>query len=120
MPSVAPVRLDPPTDKKPPVGPASARASSSLERTANRPTVQFQPGQLKTAQPEEEKMIVTPVPDLQRSKEAEIMSDHSGLLRKTEDQVEDPAPSAAGMRCRLQKLAQQRKCWDGSGKNFCI
>uniref|UniRef100_A0A3Q3VQG3 Anillin n=1 Tax=Mola mola TaxID=94237 RepID=A0A3Q3VQG3_MOLML len=113
MPSVAPMLSDPPTDKKPPVGPASVRSSSSLEKTAIRPAVQFQPGQLKTAQPAQEKMVVTPVPDPQGSKEAKIMSDHSGLLRKNEDRVEDSAPSAAGMKCRLQKLAEQRKYWEG-------
>lgn len=112
---VTPMLSDPPTDKKPPVGPASVRSSSSLEKTATRPAVQSQPGQLKTVQPEPEKMAVTPAPDPPSSREAEMVSDNSALHRNKEDLVEDPAPSAGGMKSRLQRLAEQRKRWDGSG-----
>lgn len=115
---VAPMLSDPPTDKKPPVGPTSIRSSLSLEKTATRPVVQSPPGQLKTAQPEPEKMAVTSAPDPPSSREAEMLSDNSALQRSKEDLVEDPAPSAVGMKSRLQRLAEQRKCWDGSGKNF--
>ncbi|KAM9340302.1 anillin [Symphorus nematophorus] len=101
---------DPSTDKKPPVGPTSIRHSSSLEKTA----VQSQPGQLKTAQPEPEKMAVTPAPDAPGSRDAEMVSVSTALHRNKEEVVEDPTPSTAGMRSRLQRLAEQRKCWDGS------
>lgn len=104
---------DPPTDKKPPVGPASIRHSSSLEKSAARPAVQ--------SQPEPEKMAVTPAAaDPPRSRGAEMVSASSALLMNKEEPMEDPAPSAAGMKSRLQRLAEQRKCWDGSGKSiFC-
>ncbi|XP_044027448.1 anillin isoform X2 [Siniperca chuatsi] len=118
--AVAPMLSDPPTDKKPPVGPASVRPTSSLEKTATRPAVQSQPGQLKTAQPEPEKMAVTPAPDLPSSREAEMVPASSALQRNKEDLVEDPAPSAAGMKSRLQRLAEQRKCWDGDGTSVAV
>ncbi|XP_076609911.1 anillin [Chaetodon auriga] len=112
---VAPMLSDPLTDKKPPVGPASIRHSSSLEKTAARPAVQSQPGQLKTAQPEPEKMAVTPAPDPPSSREADMVTASSVLQRNKKDPEEDPAPSAAGMKSRLQRLAEQRKYWDESG-----
>lgn len=113
---VTPMLSDPPTDKKPPVGPTSIRSSSSLERTASRPAVQSQQGQLKSAQPEPEKMAVTTSPDPPGWGEAEMLSDNSALQRKKESVDEDPTPPA-GMKSRLQRLAEQRKCWDGSSKN---
>lgn len=103
---------DPPTDKKPPVGPS--RHSSSLEKSAARPAVQ--------SQPEPEKMAVTSAAaaDPPRSREAEMVSASPALLMNKETPMEDPAPSAVGMKSRLQRLAEQRKCWDGSGKSiFC-
>ncbi|KAM8767517.1 anillin isoform 2-T2 [Acanthopagrus schlegelii] len=110
---IAPTLTDPPTDKKPPAGPASIRSSSSLEKTATRPAVQSQPQEPKTAQPESKKMAVTPAPD-PLSRETEMVSAISAPQRNKEDLVEDAAPSAVGMRSRLQRLAEQRKCWDGS------
>ncbi|KAE8282366.1 Anillin [Larimichthys crocea] len=99
---------DPPTDKKPPVGPASIRHSSSLEKSAARPAVQ--------SQPEPEKMTVTSAAaaDPPRSREAEMVSASPALLMNKETPMEDPAPSGVGMKSRLQRLAEQRKCWDGS------
>ncbi|KAM9306378.1 anillin [Pholidichthys leucotaenia] len=106
--------LDPPTDKKPPVGPASLRTSSSMEKTSARPAVHSQTGELKTAHPELEKMAVTPTANRPCSSEAQVEPGSSALLSSSQNQVEDPAPSsAAGMRSRLQRLAAQRKCWDG-------
>ncbi|XP_070703150.1 anillin [Pempheris klunzingeri] len=116
---VPPMLPDPPTDKKPPVGPASVRSfSSSLERTATRPAVESQPGQLKTAQPD--RIAITPAPDPPSSREAEMVPASSALRRSDEDLVEDPAPSAVGMKSRLQRLAEQRKCWDGSGTSDAV
>lgn len=102
---------DPPTDKKPPAGPTSVRSSSSLEKSVPPPVVQSQSDQLKTAQPKPEKMAVTPSLDPPVSREAEPLS--SALQRNREQLVVDPAPSTSGMRSRLQRLAEQRQCWDG-------
>lgn len=110
--TMAPLLPDPQTDKKPPLGPSSVRPSSSLETTAARPNLHSQP---QNAEPE--KMAVNPSPHPQSSREAEMVSSGSGPKRK-ENLVEDPAPSASGMRSRLQRLAEQRKCWDGSGENI--
>lgn len=107
--AVTAMLLDPHTDKKPPVGPASIPPTSSLEKTATRPAVQSQPRQLKTAQPE--KMAVTPAPDPSSSREAKKMPVSPALQRNKEDLVDDVA--GTGMKSRLQRLAEQRKCWDG-------
>lgn len=115
---VAPMFSDPPTDKKPPVCPTNIRSSLSLEKTATRPAVQSLPGQLEIAQPDPEKMAVTSAPDPPSSREPEMVSDTSALQRNKENLVEVPVPSAVGMKSRLQRLAEQRKCWDGSGKTF--
>lgn len=79
--SGAPQLSDPPTDRKPPVGPASIRSASSVEKMATPPVVQVQP--------EPETMAV----------------------------AEEETPSTVGMKSRLQRLAQQRKCWEGGGEN---
>ncbi|XP_028256282.1 anillin isoform X2 [Parambassis ranga] len=108
---------DPLTDKKPPVIPTSIRPSSSLEKTSGlqtRPVVQSQPGQLKTVQPELEKMAITPTGDLPSSRETQLVPTGSAIQRNTEGLVDDQTPSAAGMKSRLQRLAEQRKCWDGT------
>nr|XP_020441634.1 LOW QUALITY PROTEIN: anillin-like [Monopterus albus] len=107
------VLSDPPTDKKPPVGPASVRLSSSLEKTAPRPAIHSQPGQLKTLEPEPEKVPVINVPDDLGSREAETTPATPAL-------VDDPAPSVAGMKSRLQRLAEQRKGWDGDGTSDAV
>ncbi|XP_072226902.1 anillin [Leuresthes tenuis] len=112
--AVAPVSSDPPTDKKPPVGSAGVRHSSSFEKTSARPAVQSRPEQLKTAQLKPEKMAVTPNLDPPSRKEAQTASIGSASQRNVGDLEADPAPSAAGMKSRLQRLAEQRKCWDGT------
>lgn len=116
--AVAPMHPDPLTDKKPPVIPTSIRPSSSLEKTSTRPVVQSQPGQLKTVQPEPEKMAITPTADLPSSRETQLVPTGSAIQRNTEDLEDDKTPSAAGMKSRLQRLAEQRKCWDGNSKHF--
>ncbi|KAG7225383.1 hypothetical protein INR49_027372 [Caranx melampygus] len=110
---VAPMPSDPPTDKKPPLGPGS-RPSSSLEKTATQSAVQCQAEQLKTVQPEPEKMAVTLASDDLSSKEAEKVPASPAHERSQEDSAKDSAPCASGMRSRLQRLAEQRKCWDGN------
>ncbi|XP_069032073.1 anillin [Embiotoca jacksoni] len=111
---VAPMLSDPPTDKKPPVGPASVRLSSSKEKTSTAPDVQFQPKQLKADQPEPEKVCVPPAADPLSSRKAHMEAASSALQSNKEDLVEGPSLSADGMKSRLQKLAEQRKCWDGT------
>ncbi|XP_026156430.1 anillin isoform X2 [Mastacembelus armatus] len=96
---------DPPTEKKPPLGPASVRTSSSLEKNATHPAVQSPPAPLKTVLPEPEKVPVMPAPDDLSSREAEVAPTTPAL-------VEHAVPSEVGMKSRLQRLAQQRKCWD--------
>ncbi|MEQ2243214.1 hypothetical protein ILYODFUR_004753 [Ilyodon furcidens] len=109
--AVAPVLSDPLTDKKPPVDPASVRASSSLEKTSTRPVAQCHPEELKTAQPEN--IVTSPCPDPPRNREAPTGPSGSALQRNRADLVEDLTPFSAGMKSRLQMLAEQRKCWDG-------
>ncbi|XP_056273013.1 anillin isoform X2 [Pseudoliparis swirei] len=116
--AVTPMLSDPPTDKKPPVGPASVRPTASLEKTATRPAVQPQRGQLKT--PEPEKTTVTPAPSPPISREVETVPASSALQSNKEDLVEVTAPPAAGMKSRLQRLAQQRKYWDGDDSSDAV
>uniref|UniRef100_A0A665VVU5 Anillin n=1 Tax=Echeneis naucrates TaxID=173247 RepID=A0A665VVU5_ECHNA len=105
--------IDPPTGMKPPVGPGS-RHSSSLEKTSIWSTVQPQPGQLNIVQLEPETKTV-PAPDHFSNKEAEMTPVSPVLQMAKEDWVEDKSPSSAGMKSRLQRLAQQRQCWDADG-----
>ncbi|XP_041867684.1 anillin isoform X2 [Melanotaenia boesemani] len=107
---MASVLSNPPTDKKPPVGPSTIRPSSSLEKISTRPIVQP-----KTTQPEPEKMAISPGPDPPSSRDAQIAPTWSALQGNKEDLVVDPSPSAAGMKSRLLRLAEQRKYWDGDG-----
>lgn len=83
---------DPPTDKKPPLGPSSVQSSSSLER-ASLPA------------------------DAQQQQEEMVVSAAAKLPAKTAPVEEEPTPPVAGMRSRLQRLAEQRKCWD-KGRNW--
>ncbi|XP_071763649.2 anillin isoform X1 [Centroberyx gerrardi] len=110
-----PMLPDPPTDRKPPVGPASIRHASSLEKTAARPVVQSHPVQMKTVQPEQEKMAVTPAPGPLSSSEVEMVPASAALQKNKEDLKEAPTPSTTGMRSRLQRLADQRQYWDSEG-----
>uniref|UniRef100_A0A3B3ULB8 Anillin n=1 Tax=Poecilia latipinna TaxID=48699 RepID=A0A3B3ULB8_9TELE len=105
-----PVPPDPLTDKKPPVGPASIRSSSSLEQSSTRP-VQSRLKELKAERPEN--VAVTPGPVPPSTREAPTEPPGFAQHRNKPDQVDDSTPSAAGMKSRLQRLAQQRKCWDG-------
>ncbi|XP_062266519.1 anillin isoform X2 [Platichthys flesus] len=104
---------DPPTDKKPPVVPG-CRQSSSLERTANQPDVQSQLEQLKTVQPMPEKMAVTTAPQNQSCKKTEMVVASPAPQRSKENLVGDSGRCVAGMKSRLQILAEQRKFWDGN------
>lgn len=94
--SGAPKSSDPPTERKPPVGPASIRSASSMEKVAIQPAVQ--------AHPEPERMVVADAAEALRSRAAETV-------------VAEQTPSTAGMKSRLQMLAEQRKCWGGDGEN---
>ncbi|XP_076013265.1 anillin [Genypterus blacodes] len=96
---------DPPKDKTvlTPVPPVS-----SVEMPAFQPAAHVRPEQKMSVQPEPERMVVMP-PQTSGSTDAE-RTPHRGK----EDLEDDPAPSAAGMKSRLQRLAEQRKCWDGT------
>lgn len=94
--SGAPQLSAPPTDRKPPVGPASIRSASSMEKKATPPAVQVHP--------EPERVAVAPA------------SEAPGC-RPTEAVGEEQTPSTVGMKSRLQRLVQQRKCWEGGGEN---
>lgn len=100
--AVAPVLSDPLTDKKPPVGPAGVRSSSSLEKGSTEPVVLCQPKGLTAAHPEN-----TPCPDPLSNREALTASPVSAPLG------DNPSSSVTGMKSRLQRLAEHRKCWDG-------
>lgn len=105
---------DPPTDKKPPAGPSNVRSSSSsLERAAPRPTAAPSlPQQHRAAEPE--KMVVaTAEPDPPGGKRTEVLPEST----KEEQVEEEPAPTVTGMRSRLQRLAEQRKRWDGDSSD---
>nr|XP_040044603.1 anillin isoform X4 [Gasterosteus aculeatus aculeatus] len=111
--AVAHVLSDPLTDKKPPAGPASVRHSSSLEKAASRPALQPQPEQLETPEPQE----MTPAPTLPSSREEEMVS---SAPQGNKDLAEVRAPPAAGMKSRLQRLAQQRQYWDGDDSHDAV
>lgn len=101
-----PVLSDPSADRTPLVDPVSVLpSSSSSEKAAPRAVVQLNAAHL---QPEE--TAVAPGPDGPSSREAPTGSSRE---RIKEDPVDLVAPGAAGMKSRLQKLAEQRKCWDG-------
>ncbi|KAL6100097.1 anln [Pungitius sinensis] len=107
------VLSDPLTDKKPPAGPASVRHSSSLEKAASRPALPPQPEQLNSPQAEE----MTPATTLLSSREEEMVS---LAPQGNEDPVEVRPPPAAGMKSRLQRLAQQRQYWDGDDSHDAV
>uniref|UniRef100_A0A3P9CWF1 Anillin n=1 Tax=Maylandia zebra TaxID=106582 RepID=A0A3P9CWF1_9CICH len=92
----APLLSDPPTDKKPPVGPA------------RKPVLQSQAVQLKAERPEPDKVAVCTALVPPSRTEAQIGAANPAPQSNTED----PAPSAAGMKSRLKNLAEQRKCWN--------
>lgn len=106
MPAVAPVLSDPLTDKKPPVSPASAQSSLLLEKGSAQPVVQCQHKELMAAHSES-----TPCPDPLSNRELLTAPPISTLLG------DDPSLSVAGMKSRLQRLAEQRKCWDGDDES---
>lgn len=104
----APLLSDPPTDKKPPVGPASIRPFSSSEKTSGKPVLQSQAVQLKAERPEPDKVAVCTALVPPSRTEAQI----GAASPAPQSNKEDPAPSAAGMKSRLKNLAEQRKCWN--------
>ncbi|XP_034021420.1 anillin, partial [Thalassophryne amazonica] len=106
---------DPLTVKKTPTGLPKICPSSSMGRTVNQPAIQSPTEQLQTPQPDPETAALSPAPAVSSSREAEMLPAGSARQRKEEDVVEGSALSAtaAGMKTRLQRLAEQRKCWDG-------
>lgn len=78
---VAPKRSDPQTDKKPPVGPAAVRSTSSLEKSTTRPVVQPHPEQVNAVQPEPERKA----PEPQSSRDVEMVPASPALQRNREE-----------------------------------
>ncbi|XP_056153918.1 anillin [Lampris incognitus] len=117
--SVVPTLLDPPTDRKPPMGPASVRSASSLEKTTVQSVVQSHPEQIKTLQSKPERMpgSVAPdpgsvAPDPLRNRDKEVVPAGPALQKKREEPEEVPTPAATGIKNRMQRLVQQRQYWD--------
>lgn len=107
--SVTPLLQDPPTDKKPPVGPASIRNTPSMERRS-RPNVPTQEDKTESVEPKRKAVV-----EEERVEMVEVMevSQVSSLQNSRSEEVgESAGPSATGMRSRLQMLADQRKCWE--------
>ncbi|KAK7899605.1 hypothetical protein WMY93_020458 [Mugilogobius chulae] len=104
--SLNPLLHDPPTDKKPPVGPASIRSTPSMER-ASRPSAPAQEEQVQSVEPE--KKAVVELSSREEVKMEVITSLHQSRSEETDERH---VPSATGMRSRLQMLADQRKCWE--------
>ncbi|XP_029023239.1 anillin isoform X2 [Betta splendens] len=115
-PPTASTMSNPPTNKKPPAMPTVTQPSSILDNTDTVLVVQFQPSQLKTDQPASGTMN----PNLFLSfsgpstSKAEVAPASPSLHRNKDHAVSNSAPSAAAMKSRLQKLAEQRKFWDGN------
>ncbi|XP_061521331.1 anillin isoform X1 [Phycodurus eques] len=111
MQPTTPVLTDPPTDKKPPIVPACVRPSSSTGVTESPLFSQAQPGELKTVQVESEKTDAAAASKLQTS---EVIPVSPAALKSKEDPEEHSSPLAGSMKSRLQRLAEQRKFWDGT------
>lgn len=105
--SVTPLLQDPPTDKKPPAGPSSIRSTLSMEKTS-RPHVSTQVEKMESVEPEREAVAK----DAVGGREEEKMEVSTLYQSRNEEVEEKSAPSATGMRSRLQMLADQRKCWE--------
>lgn len=113
--SIASMMVNPPIDKKPPVVPTNAPPSST-PKTDTLLVVQFQSDQLKTVQLESGRLNLSPLPTSSAPSPAEAAPASPALHGNKEEPVSNLVPSAADMKSRLQKLAEQRKCWDGDGK----
>lgn len=113
---VVPMLTDPPTDKKPPVGPSSRH--SSLERAVKQ--LAPQPGHVNNVEPQPEMTPVPSTPKNQAQKVEKITPATPVPDTCKDDEVEVSASRPAGMRSRLHMLAEQRKCWDGNQKNIFI
>ncbi|XP_024921127.1 anillin isoform X3 [Cynoglossus semilaevis] len=107
---VVPMLTDPPTDKKPPVGPSSRH--SSLERAVKQ--LAPQPGHVNNVEPQPEMTPVPSTPKNQAQKVEKITPATPVPDTCKDDEVEVSASRPAGMRSRLHMLAEQRKCWDGT------
>ncbi|KAM9776809.1 anillin [Syngnathus typhle] len=104
----APVQPDPLTDKKPPVVPVSVPPTSSTGETRS----PAQPVELKTLLPAPEKIAAAAPSKMQTSGLVDVAP---VATKSVKDPAAEGSPAAAttDMKSRLQRLAQQRKCWDG-------
>ncbi|XP_026785707.3 anillin isoform X2 [Pangasianodon hypophthalmus] len=104
---------DPATDKKPPIAPSSIR-SATAERLAVHSSSDSSTG-LAHPPPGNEKMEACPSQTITGCTDKVIK--HSMMEESSEALKGDPAPTpaASGMKCRLQRLAEQRHYWDSEG-----
>ncbi|XP_062301641.1 anillin isoform X2 [Osmerus eperlanus] len=132
--SVCPVvsaTTDPQTDRKPPVGPASVRSSTSLDRKAVPPTTAHEPETVVPQPPPAQTHVVRPAPEPQRmaasaapvpqgSRDVDMTPSSPALQRTREEPMEAPTPTTSGMKSRLQRLAEQRHYWDADGTSEVV
>lgn len=112
-----PVLPDPPTDKKPPIVPACARPASSAGATDGQLLAQAQPAALKSVRPMSDDGTAAAPPKTETSGIDDAVPVRPVVPKSADDPMEVGAPpAAAGMKSRLQKLAEQRKCWEGPGE----
>ncbi|XP_077405542.1 anillin [Vanacampus margaritifer] len=105
---------DPPTVKKPPIVPTCVQPKSFTGVTEAQLFAQAHPVELKNVQRASEKIAMVATPQMQKSKVDDIVPVSPVVLKSMEDPVEASAPPATTMKSRLQKLAEQRQCWDGT------
>ncbi|KAJ8273845.1 hypothetical protein GJAV_G00106130 [Gymnothorax javanicus] len=115
--------IDPLTDKKPPIGPASVRSASSFERKAGRtshsqkepvghtPSVEQQ---MDHPAPSVERQAACPAPSVERQAACPAPSvERRAVCPAPEmDQSREAGPAPSSMKSRLQRLAVQRLRWD--------
>ncbi|KAM6900048.1 anillin [Xenentodon cancila] len=99
-----PVLLDPSTDKKPPMVPSEP--SSSLEKSTAQHVVQKQAPL---------DMHACPCPDPPTNREEQVEPFDSSLHKNEEELIDNSSSTRTGMKSRLQRLAEQRRCWDAVG-----
>jgi len=103
-----PALQDPPTDKKPPAGPASIRSAAML-------SVQpIQPKTVRSTPAEPEAVVAAPSRSQAAIEEAEVAAPSRSQAAIEEAEVAS-APPGNNMRSRLQRLAVQRNYWDNDG-----
>ncbi|XP_061597153.1 anillin [Cololabis saira] len=105
-PAGVPVLIDPPTDKKPPMVPTNTQPSPSSEKPSAQPGVQ--------KKVDLDMIPASPCPDPQTNREEQMQSLDSALQKNKEEPMDNSTSSGTGMKSRFQRLAEQRRGWDGT------